>query len=79
MNEKLIQARESLVQTVLDEVRNISSYSDFKTYTFFVIAKFGHQIKAKQENLFANGDWCNPECKEALIRRVGDFLVKHIK
>ena len=54
-------------------------YSNFYLEIFYVIANLGLQIKAKQEKLFENEDWDNPECRDELIRKVERFLNKYIK
>ena len=78
-NDKVNQARWSLIQNALDEIYNVPDYSDFYSNTFCVIAKFGLQLKAKEEKLFETGDWHNPECKDNLIEKVSNFLIRYIK
>ncbi len=73
------QARWSLIQHALDEICNVPDYSDFYTNTFCVIAKFGLQLKAKEEKLFEKGDWHNPEYHDELLEKVKAFLIKYIK
>ncbi len=76
---ELEQKRRSFIEQVVDEIRNIPRYNNFYLEVFYVIAKFGLQIKAKQEKLFENEDWNNFECRDELIRKVEGFLEKYIK
>lgn len=46
------QARKSLIEHALNEIRNIPHYSNFKLSTYYVIAKLGLQHKTKAERLF---------------------------
>ena len=78
-SDKVKQARWSLIQHALDEVCNVPEYSNFRRNFFCVIAKFGLQLKAKEEKLFETRDWYNPECKDDLIEKVSNFLIRHIK
>ncbi len=73
------QARWSFIQQAFEEICNIPSYSDFRRNTFCVIARFGLQLKAKEEKLFKTGDWYAPECKGELLEKVKAFLLKYIK
>ena len=78
-SDKFLQARWSLIQHALDEICNVPEYNNFRSNTFCVIAKIGLQLKAKEERLFEIGDWHNPECKDDLIQKIRDFLIRHIK
>jgi len=73
------QKRRSFLEQVVDEIRNVPRYNNFYREVFYVIAKFGLQIKAKQEKLFENEDWDNFECRDELIKKVEIFLDKNIK
>ena len=78
-SDKVKQARWSLIQQALDEVCNVPDYRNFRSNTFCVIAKFGLQLKAKEEKLFETGDWHNRECRDDLMQRSCIFLTRHIK
>ena len=78
-SEEVKQARQSLIQHAFGEICNVPRYSDFRSNTFCVIAKFGLQLKAKEEKLFKTGDWYAPECKGELLEKVKAFLIKYIK
>ncbi len=73
------QARKSLIEHALNEIRNIPIYGNFKRGTYYVIAKLGLQRKAKAEELFETADWNNIKCRDAIVERIKRFLVKYIK
>jgi len=73
------QKRRDFLEEVVDEIRNVPRNSNFYHEVFYVIAKFGLQLKAKRENLFENEDWDNLECRDELIKKVERFLNKYIK
>jgi len=57
------QAREFLKQEALKEIFEISDFTRFHTRAFYVIAKYGFQLKAKEEGLFSGDEWNSPACK----------------
>ncbi len=73
------QARKSLIENALNEIRNIPHYSNFYLQTYYVIAKLGLQLKAKVEGLFDTRDWNNFECRDAMVERIKIFLINHIR
>ena len=73
------QAREFLKQEALKEISEISDFTRFQTRAFCVIAKYGLQLDAKREELFSGDEWSNKDCKEELIKKMNQFLDKHIK
>ncbi|MFX1344133.1 MAG: hypothetical protein ACFFBC_00180 [Promethearchaeota archaeon] len=73
------QKRKDFLKEVVDEIRNVPLHDDFYLQAFYTIAKFGLQLKAKQERLFENEDWNNFEHRDELIQKIEDFLEKHIK
>ena len=76
---KIEQAREMLVQQALDDVRATPDFSDFYLHAYYVIAKLGLLLKAKEENLFAFEEWSNPECKDELMKKIKKFLIKNVR
>ena len=79
-SEAVKQARMSLIQQVLDEIDNVSEDSTFSRRMFYIIAKFGLQIPAKEEGLFTNDNRANPELSQDELRiRLKDFIFKCIK
>ena len=76
---KIEQARKMLVQQALDDVCATPDFSDFYLHAYYVIAKLGLQLKAKEENLFAGEEWIISECKNELIKKIGKFLIRYIR
>ena len=73
------QARDFLKQEALNEIREILDFTSFHTGVFCVIAKYGLQLEAKEEELLTGDEWSNPTCKDSLVKRVELFLDKHIR
>lgn len=73
------QKRRDFLEEVVDEIRNVPEHDNFYLKAFYVIAKFGLQLKAKQEKLFENEDWNNFKCRNELIKKIEDFLERNIK
>ena len=78
-NPKYVEARKMMVQDAIDEITNVQNFSDFYQQSFYQIAKFGLQLKAKEEKLFISDNWSDPRCKDELIENVMKFLTKHLK
>ncbi len=78
-NPKYVEARKMLIQDAIDEISKVRNFNDFYQRSFYQIAKFGLQIDARKEKLFASDNWSDPHCKDELIERVSKFLVKHLK
>ena len=68
------QAREFLIQHALNEIREVTDFNRFHTDVFCVIANYGFQMEAKEDELFSGDEWSNPACKDVLIKRVEQFL-----
>ncbi len=73
------QARQFLKQHALSEISDTSDSTRFYTRVYYVIAKYGLQLEAKEEELFSGDEWSNLECKEVLVKKVECFLDKHIR
>ncbi len=78
-SDEVQRARWSLIQHAFDEICNVPRYSNFRSHTFYVIAKLGLQMKAREEKLFDTDDWHDPKCRDELIEKVKAFLIKYIK
>ena len=76
---KIEQARKMLIQQALDDVRATPDFSDFYLHAYYVIAKLGLQLKAREESLFESEEWSNLESKDNLMKKIGEFLIKHVK
>ena len=73
------QAREFLKQQALNEIYDISDFSSFYRRTYYIVAKYGLQLKAKEEEFFSGDEWRNPARRDALVKRIEQFLNKYIK
>ena len=78
-NHTIEQAREFLKDEALKEISEVSDFTRFHTRVFCVIAKYGFQLEAKEEGLLTGDEWSNLDCRDELIKRVKQFLDKHIK
>jgi len=77
--DEVKRARWSLIHHAFDEICNVPRYSNFRSNAFYVIAKLGLQMKAREEKLFDTDDWHDPECKDELTEKIREFLIKHIR
>lgn len=73
------QARQFLKQQALNEIYDISDFTNFYRRTFYIVAKYGLQLKAKEDGLFSGDEWHDPARRDVLIKRMEQFLNKHIK
>lgn len=73
------QKRRDFLEQVVDKIHNIPRYNNFYREVFYMIAKFGLQLKAKQEKLFEGEDWSNYKLRDELIKKIEEFLERHIK
>lgn len=78
-NPKYVEARKMMVQETIDEIAKVQNFNDFYQISFYQIAKFGLQLDARKEKLFASDNWSDPRCKDESIEKIRKFLVKHIK
>ena len=78
-NPKYVEARRMMIQAAIDEIIKVQNFSDFYQTSFYQIAKFGLQLDAKREKLFASNNWSDPRCKDDLIEKMRKFLVSHLK
>ena len=72
------QARAFLIQEALNEINEVIDFSKFYTRVFCVFAKYGLLLDAKEEDFLSGVEWSNPACREILIKRVKQFLIKNI-
>jgi len=79
INHTKEQARESLIWDALREISELSDFTRFHTRVFCVIAKYGLQLEAKEEGLLSGAEWSNLTSKDIMMKRVEQFLDKHIK
>ena len=75
-NEK---KRRDFLDQIIEELRNTPQSNDFYLSAFYTVAKFGLQLKAKQEKLFDGEGWNNPKFREQLLQKVERFLDTQFK
>ena len=73
------EAREFLKQEALKEINGAVDFTGFQNRVFCVMAKYGLQLTAKEEGLLSGDEWSNPTSKDILMKKVTQFLDKHIK
>lgn len=73
------QARQFLKQKAINEIYDISDFTNFYRRAYNIVAKYGLQLKAKEEELFSGDEWRNPARRDALVKRIEQFLNKYIK
>ncbi len=78
-SEAVKQARRELIQHTLDKICKTRDFHDLRTRTYVVLAHLWLHGKAEEENLFKLEEWSNPECRDKLIEKVREFLIKHVR
>jgi len=78
-NHTVEQAREFLRREALNEICSVPDYNKFHDQIFCVFAKYGLLLTAKEEGFFSGDEWSNPDPRDVLIKRVKQFLDKHIR
>ncbi len=77
-SEAVKQARKELIQQTLDKIIEIQDFKELKQRTYVVLAHLWLHKKAEEENLFDAEEWSNVECRDKLIKKIKEFLIKHI-
>ena len=78
VNHTKEQAREFLIQEALNEINENSDFANLNRDVFCVLAKYGLNLKAKEEIFFSGDEWSNPAYRGVLVKRVEQFLKKNI-
>ncbi len=78
-SDKCKQARRELIQQALDEICETPDFNSLYSRTYCVLAKFWLHIKAEKENLFKAEEWSNPKGRDELLKKIKEFLIKHIR
>ncbi len=76
---KCEQARRELIQQTLNKICRTRNFSDLRSRTYVVLAHLWLHIKAEEENLFKAEEWSNPKCRDELIKKIKDFLIRYIR
>ena len=82
MNEKINsteQARWFFIQLVLDEIREVQDFDEYYHNSFYVIAKLGLLLEAKEGKLFEGNEWSDQTYRKELMKRIETFLYRHIR
>lgn len=75
LNKETALKRDRFVQQLFDEICDVPEYSSFYVHIYSKIGGLGLQGKAKEENIFANGDWSTPKGKDDLLKKIEKFLL----
>jgi len=78
-SEELQQARRELIQQTLDKIIETRDFRDLKQTTYVLLAHLWLHKIAEEENLFKAEEWSNPEYRDELIKKVKEFLTRHIR
>jgi len=78
-SEAVKQARRELIQQTLDKICDTRDFSKLRTSTYVVLAHLWLHKIAEEENLFKAEEWYQPECRDVLIERIEEFLIRHIR
>ena len=78
INHTSEQARQFLKQQALNEIYDNFDFTNFYRRTFYIVAKYGLQLKAKEDELFSGDEWRDPTRRDVLIKRMEQFLNKYI-
>ena len=78
-SEAVIKARQDLIQQTLDKIIKVPDFSELKTTTYVVLSHLWLHRIAEQENLFKLEEWSNLECRNELIKKIEEFLIRHIR
>ena len=72
-------ARKSLIDDVLDIIRDCKDFSSLKSDVYYGLAKLGVNITAEKEGLLSDKLWARKENKDNIMKLFESFLWKHIK
>ena len=78
-NQAVKQARNDLIQQTLQKIEKNRDFHQLKTETYVVLSHLWLHKTAEQEQLFNAEEWTKPECREVLINKIREFLIKHIR
>ncbi len=78
-SEAVKRARRELIQQILDKICKTQNFSELRTTTYVVLMHLWLHIKAEEERLFKGEEWLHPECRNVLLKKIEEFLVRHIR
>ncbi len=79
VSEKIKQIRRECVESTLEDIIIVPSYSSFYSHVYCKLMHLGLLSRAENENLFDKEEWSNPENKNELIEKTENFLTRYIK
>jgi len=78
-SEAVKQARRELIQQTLDKICETQDFNDLKRTTYVVLAHLWLHKKAEEENLFKAEEWSSSKSRDELIKKIKEFLIRHIR
>ncbi len=67
-NLKYVEARKMMVQAAIDEISKVQNFNNFYQRSFYQIAKFGLQLDARKEKLFASDKLKGKEYRNQIVQ-----------
>lgn len=75
----IYRARKSLIDDVLNIIRDCKDFSSLKLDVYYGLCKLGVNMLTKKEGLLSDPLWARAENKDNIIKLMHTFLWKHIK
>lgn len=73
------RARNDLIQQTLNKIAKIRDFHHLKSNTYVTLAHLWLHKTAEQEKLFDAEEWTKPESRDELIKKIKEFLIKHVR
>jgi len=78
-SEVIKRARRELIQQTLDKICETRDFNELKRIINVILMHLWLHKIAEQEKLFESEKWLHPECRDELIEKIREFLVRHLK
>jgi len=78
-SDAIKKARMALIQQTLDKICKVRDIRELKTSTHVILMHLWIHKKAEEESLFEGDEWAHPECRDELLKKIKEFLEKHIR
>lgn len=78
-SEAVIRARKELIQQTLEKICKKKEFNELRVHTRVVLMHLWLHNKAEEEGLLKLPEWNNPENREDILKKIKEFLIKHIK
>lgn len=79
VSEKIKRIRREYVETIIEDIINIPTYSNFYSHAYCKLMHLGLRLKAEEENLFDKEEWSNSKNRDEMIKKIERFITKHIR